>query len=198
MLSTANAEQSVPVPQDGPSGGPYRTDPLACHPLSSARQAAQHLATAVVYKAHPPDVGALLRPDSACWCRTNLCASPPWRNGKAGLEEWPVAQQHLMPRTSLGSSQISPSCLVLWDASSLISPENVDRTVGEVRPTTFMLYPCPAWLIKEAQAGLQNCPILNWSFLSGIRPSSLKEAIICPLPKKSTLDLADMANFCPV
>lgn len=29
-----------------------------------------------------------------------------------------------------------PSSLVLWDSFSLVSPEGVDRIVGEVRPTT--------------------------------------------------------------
>lgn len=50
----------------------------------------------------------------------------------------------------------SMSCQVLLYIFFLISPEDKARMVGEVRPTIIMFNPCPAWLIKEAQAGLQD------------------------------------------
>lgn len=46
--------------------------------------------------------------------------------------------------------QDTPSGLILWGEYSVASPEEVNRTVGEIRLTTGMLDSCRSWLIKEA------------------------------------------------
>lgn len=69
----------------------------------------------------------------------------------------------------------------------LVLPEEVDRTVGEIRSTTSRLDPCPAQLIiKEARGSLCQwlSPIIKASLREGVLPTILKEAVIRPLFKK--------------
>lgn len=40
-----------------------------------------------------------------------------------------------------------PSLPVLWNELSLVLPEEVDRTVEEIQPTTSRLGPCQSWLL---------------------------------------------------
>lgn len=74
---------------------------------------------------------------------------------------------------------------------SLISPEDVDRIVREVRPTTSVLD-----LINRAQAGLKEwlCLIIN-STLSFIGHYA---CLLHLYLKKPTLSPADIGNFHPV
>lgn len=91
------------------------------------------------------------------------------------------------------------SCPVLWDSFSLVSPQDMDKVVGEVRSTTCMSRPWPAWFIKEAQSGLLDWfQLLINSGLSGVVPKCLNETVICPIWKKATLDINDFNNLPPV
>lgn len=79
-------------------------------------------------------------------------------------------------------------------------PEDADNIVDSVWPTTCPLATCPSWLVKVARLELRDWlrAIVKSSLWSGHMLVFMKEAIIRPLLKKTTLDPADMANFRPV
>lgn len=83
---------------------------------------------------------------------------------------------HGFDRQVLDSSSTS-SDSALWDEFLLVLPKEVDRTVGEVGPSTSRLNPFPSWLIKETRGGLCQQ-------LSSIVNASLREGILLPLPQK--------------
>uniref|UniRef100_A0A670ISM5 Reverse transcriptase domain-containing protein n=1 Tax=Podarcis muralis TaxID=64176 RepID=A0A670ISM5_PODMU len=89
---------------------------------------------------------------------------------------------------------------VAWNQFQSVTPEDVDRLLGRVKPTTCLLDPCPSWLIKVNREGLGDglCGVVNASLCEGTFPDPLKEAVIKPLLKKTSLDPASMANYRPV
>ena len=57
------------------------------------------------------------------------------------------------------------------------------------------------WLLKQSVEVLLApflCPLFNWSFQSGIVPSTFKFAYITPLLKKADLDPADAKSYRPI
>uniref|UniRef100_A0A670IGT7 Reverse transcriptase domain-containing protein n=1 Tax=Podarcis muralis TaxID=64176 RepID=A0A670IGT7_PODMU len=89
---------------------------------------------------------------------------------------------------------------VTWDQFQSVTSEDVDRLLGQVKPTTCLLDPCPSWLIKASREGLGDglCGVVNASLYEGAFPDPLKEAVIKPLLKKTSLDPANLANYRPV
>uniref|UniRef100_A0A670II88 Reverse transcriptase domain-containing protein n=1 Tax=Podarcis muralis TaxID=64176 RepID=A0A670II88_PODMU len=89
---------------------------------------------------------------------------------------------------------------VTWDQFQSVTSEDVDRLLGKVKPTTCLLDPCPSWLIKVSREGLGDglCGVVNASLCEGAFPDPLKEAVIKPLLKKTSLDPANLANYRPV
>nr|XP_060618433.1 uncharacterized protein LOC132767443 [Anolis sagrei ordinatus] len=94
----------------------------------------------------------------------------------------------------------APACPVLMDSFQLVKPEDVDKILGGMRPTTCILDPCPSWLLKEARGGLAEWVkvVVNASLREGKIPASLKQAIIKPLLKKPSLDPTKFDNYRPV
>lgn len=89
-----------------------------------------------------------------------------------------------------------PSGQLLWDLFFPVSPEDMNRTVGEVKPITCRLDPCPAWLIKEANWAVELASsVTNTSLLYRVVPQSLKEAVIWPLLQKPNLYTKDLSNY---
>ena len=60
--------------------------------------------------------------------------------------------------------------------------------------------PCPSWLIKASRDGIAGWAkkVINASLREGVVPGSLKEAVVRPLLKKSSLDLENLSNYRPV
>uniref|UniRef100_A0A670INB5 Reverse transcriptase domain-containing protein n=1 Tax=Podarcis muralis TaxID=64176 RepID=A0A670INB5_PODMU len=89
---------------------------------------------------------------------------------------------------------------VTWDQFQSVTSEDVDRLLGKVKPTTCLLDPCPSWLIKASWEGLGDglCGVVNASLCEGAFPDPLKEAVIKPLLKKTSLDPANLANYRPL
>ncbi|CAI7935045.1 Hypothetical predicted protein [Podarcis lilfordi] len=79
------------------------------------------------------------------------------------------------------------SSQVVWDQFQSVTPEDVDRLLGRVKPTTCLLDPCPSWLIKAGREGLSDG-------LRGVVNASLREGAF-PDPY---LDTATMAKYRPV
>lgn len=48
---------------------------------------------------------------------------------------------------------LPPACPTYIDTFQLMEPEDVDKKLGEVRPTTYVLNPCPSWLIYRLPEG---------------------------------------------
>uniref|UniRef100_A0A670HUI6 Reverse transcriptase domain-containing protein n=1 Tax=Podarcis muralis TaxID=64176 RepID=A0A670HUI6_PODMU len=92
------------------------------------------------------------------------------------------------------------SSQVEWDQFQSVTSEDVDRLLGRVKPTTCLLDPCPSWLIKASREGLGDGlrGVVNASLREGAFPDPLKEAVIKPLLKKTSLDAATMVNYRPV
>uniref|UniRef100_A0A670ISF5 Reverse transcriptase domain-containing protein n=1 Tax=Podarcis muralis TaxID=64176 RepID=A0A670ISF5_PODMU len=89
---------------------------------------------------------------------------------------------------------------VTWDQFQSVTSEDVDRLLGQVKPTTCLLDPCPSWLIKASREGLGDglCRVVNASLCEGAFPDPLREAVIKLLLKKTSLDPAKLANYRPV
>uniref|UniRef100_A0A803TC32 Reverse transcriptase domain-containing protein n=1 Tax=Anolis carolinensis TaxID=28377 RepID=A0A803TC32_ANOCA len=94
----------------------------------------------------------------------------------------------------------APACPVLLDSFQLVELEDVDKILGEARPTTCILDPCPSWLVREARGGLAEWVkvVVNASLREGKFPASLKMAVIKPLLKKPSLDPTQFGNFRPI
>uniref|UniRef100_A0A670IWM0 Reverse transcriptase domain-containing protein n=1 Tax=Podarcis muralis TaxID=64176 RepID=A0A670IWM0_PODMU len=76
----------------------------------------------------------------------------------------------------------------------------MDRFLQVGRPTTCLLDPCPSWLIRDCPdvARTPLVEIINLSLDTGTFPGELKEVLVCPLLKKTSLDPLDLSNYCPV
>lgn len=90
--------------------------------------------------------------------------------------------------------------LFMWHQSGLVQAEDVDRILGEERPTSCILDPFPPWLLKEATTSLSGWlwSLINSTLSLGIVPASFKETVIQPLLKKPSLDSEDTVNYRPV
>ncbi|KAF7242353.1 putative RNA-directed DNA polymerase from transposon BS [Varanus komodoensis] len=95
------------------------------------------------------------------------------------------------------STPLSPQ---LMDEFQLLRPDDVDKVLGQVRPTTCLLDPCPSWLLKKAKDGTGTwiLEVINASLRDGRVPAPLKEAVVCPVQKKASLDPEVAANYRPV
>ncbi|KAF7241559.1 RNA-directed DNA polymerase from mobile element jockey [Varanus komodoensis] len=93
-----------------------------------------------------------------------------------------------------------PSGPELLDEFQLLRPDDVDKVLGRVRPTTCLLDPCPSWLIKDSKHGIGTwiLEVVNASLREGRVPAPLKEAVVRPVLKKASLDPGMAANYRPV
>ncbi|XP_077179731.1 uncharacterized protein LOC143830542 [Paroedura picta] len=76
----------------------------------------------------------------------------------------------------------------------------VDRILATTRPTTCPLDPCPSWLLKTASIKIMGPlqEIINLSLTTGEFPEGLKEAVVRPLLKKTSLNPQEPNNYRPV
>ncbi|KAF7244380.1 putative RNA-directed DNA polymerase from transposon BS [Varanus komodoensis] len=88
----------------------------------------------------------------------------------------------------------------LLDAFQLLQPDDADKVLGRVRPTTCLLDPCPSWLINNSKhgIGIWILEVINASLREGRVPAPLKEAVVRPVLKKASLDPEMATNYRPV
>ncbi|KAF7243767.1 Serine/threonine-protein phosphatase 6 regulatory ankyrin repeat subunit B [Varanus komodoensis] len=93
-----------------------------------------------------------------------------------------------------------PSGPALLDEFQLLWPDDVDKVLGRVRPTTCLLDPCPSWLINNFKHGIGTwiLEVVNASQREGRVPAPLKEAVVRPVLKKASLDPEMATNYRPV
>ncbi|KAF7250970.1 Interleukin-1 receptor accessory protein-like 1, partial [Varanus komodoensis] len=99
-----------------------------------------------------------------------------------------------------GEVPMMPSGPELLDEFQLLRPDDVDKVLGRVRPTTCLLDPCPSWLINNSKHGIGTwiLEVVNASLREGWVPAPLKEAVIRPVLKKASLDPEMATNYRPV
>ncbi|XP_053109349.1 chemokine-like protein TAFA-5 isoform X5 [Hemicordylus capensis] len=94
----------------------------------------------------------------------------------------------------------NPSCSIRLDLFQSLMPEDVDKLLGAMQPTTCSLYPCLTWLLLSNReifgGGLAN--IINSLLWEGRMPPCLKEAMIRPILKKPFLDSSVIVSYRPV
>ncbi|KAF7247075.1 putative RNA-directed DNA polymerase from transposon BS [Varanus komodoensis] len=95
---------------------------------------------------------------------------------------------------------MSPSGPKLMDEFQLLRPDDVDKALGRVRPTTCLLDPCPSWLIDNAKhrIGTWILEVVNASLRESQVPAPLKEAVVRPVLKKASLYPEMATNYRPV
>ncbi|KAF7250622.1 hypothetical protein EYD10_03728 [Varanus komodoensis] len=100
----------------------------------------------------------------------------------------------------LRETPMLPSGPELLDEFQLLRPDDVDKVLGRVRPTTCLLDPCPSWLIKDSKHGIGTwiLEVVNASLREGRVPAPLKEAVVRPVLKKASLDPEMATNYRPV
>ena len=84
-----------------------------------------------------------------------------------------------------------------WTA---VTADEIDKLIGSAPNKTCQLDPVPTWLVKDVH-GLVSpfiSLLFNKSLTSGYFPLEFKQAVVCPLLKKSGLDASDLKNFRPV
>ncbi|KAF7247959.1 putative RNA-directed DNA polymerase from transposon BS [Varanus komodoensis] len=93
-----------------------------------------------------------------------------------------------------------PSGPDLLDEFQLLRPDDVDKVLGRVHPTTCLLDPCPSWLINDSKHGIGTwiLEVVNASLREGQVPAPLKEAVVRPVLKKASLDPEMATNYRPV
>ncbi|KAF7254753.1 Formin-2, partial [Varanus komodoensis] len=101
---------------------------------------------------------------------------------------------------STGETPLTPSSPQLMDEFQLLWPDDVDKVLGQVHPTTCLLDPCPSWLLKKAKDGIGTwiLEVVNASLRDDQVPAPLKEAVVRPVLKKASLDPEVAANYRPV
>ncbi|KAF7245550.1 hypothetical protein EYD10_08337 [Varanus komodoensis] len=99
-----------------------------------------------------------------------------------------------------GEIPMLPSGPKLMDEFQLLQPDDVDKVLGQVRPTTCLLDPCPSWLINNTKHGIGTwiLEVVNTSLREGWVPAPLKEAVVRPILKKTSLDPEMATNYRPV
>ncbi|KAF7249458.1 RNA-directed DNA polymerase from mobile element jockey [Varanus komodoensis] len=98
-----------------------------------------------------------------------------------------------------GETPMLPSGPKLLEEFQLLRPDDVDKVLGQVRPTTCLLDPCPSWLINNSKHGIGTwiLEVVNASLREGRVPAPLKEAVIRPVLKKASLDPEMATNYRP-
>ncbi|KAF7242125.1 Transcription factor COE3 [Varanus komodoensis] len=101
---------------------------------------------------------------------------------------------------SAGEVPMLPSGPQLMDEFQLLRPDDVDKMLGQVRPTTCLLDPCPSWLLKKAKDGIGTwiLEVVNASLREGRVPAPLKKVVVQPVLKKASLDPEVTTNYRPV
>ncbi|KAF7246011.1 Macrophage mannose receptor 1 [Varanus komodoensis] len=99
-----------------------------------------------------------------------------------------------------GEIPMSLSGPKLMDEFQLLRPDDVDKVLGQVRPTTCLLDPCPSWLINNAKHGIGTwiLEVVNASLREGPVPAPLKEVVVRLVLKKASLDPEMATNYRPV
>ncbi|KAF7247056.1 hypothetical protein EYD10_06953 [Varanus komodoensis] len=99
-----------------------------------------------------------------------------------------------------GEEPMLPSCPNLLDEFQLLQPDDVDKVLGQVRPTTCLLDPCPSWLLHNIKHGIGTwiLEVIYASLRDGQVPAPLKEAVVRPVLKKASLDPEMATNYRPV
>ncbi|KAF7246590.1 Craniofacial development protein 2 [Varanus komodoensis] len=97
----------------------------------------------------------------------------------------------------LGEIPMTPSGQILMNEFQLIQPDDVDKVLEQVCPTTCLLNPCPSWLLIEAKHGIGSwiLEVINASLRDSRAPAPLKEAVIRPILKKESLDQEMATNY---
>ncbi|KAF7241018.1 RNA-directed DNA polymerase from mobile element jockey [Varanus komodoensis] len=100
----------------------------------------------------------------------------------------------------LRETPMPPSGPELLDEFQLLRPDDVDKVLGRVRPTTCLLDPCPSWLINNSKHGIGTwiLEVINTSLREGRVSAPLKEAVVRPVLKKASLDPEMATNYRPV
>ncbi|KAF7253476.1 RNA-directed DNA polymerase from mobile element jockey [Varanus komodoensis] len=98
---------------------------------------------------------------------------------------------------STGEVTMMPSSPQLMDEFQLLLPDDVDKVLGQVHPTTCLLDPCPSWLIKKAKDGIGTwiLEMINASLRDSRVSAPLKEEVVRPVLKKTSLDPKVAANY---
>ncbi|KAF7239463.1 Structural maintenance of chromosomes protein 6, partial [Varanus komodoensis] len=116
-----------------------------------------------------------------------------------------IAQiRHELDSTSdsepLGEVPMLPCGPKLMDEFQLLQPEDVDKVLGQVRPTTCLLDPCPSWLLNKAKHGIGTwiLEVVSASLRDGRVPAPLKEVVVRPVLKKASLDPEMVTRYRPV
>ncbi|KAF7245842.1 RNA-directed DNA polymerase from mobile element jockey [Varanus komodoensis] len=105
------------------------------------------------------------------------------------------------PRDGMGLQEVAEAPLSHpHDECQLLRPDDVDKVLGQVRPTTCLLDPCPSGLLKKAKDGIGTwiLEVVNTSLRDGQVPAPLKEAVVRPVLKKASLNPEVVANYRPV
>ena len=84
--------------------------------------------------------------------------------------------------------------------SHLLNKWEVTQVIKRMATKSCDLDPMPTWLLKDHLDILVPfiTQIVNLSIQSSFLPSALKEAFVCPLLKKPSLDKNVLKNYCPV
>ncbi|KAF7239025.1 Heparan-alpha-glucosaminide N-acetyltransferase [Varanus komodoensis] len=79
---------------------------------------------------------------------------------------------------------------LIMDEFQFLRPDDVDKVLGRVRPTTCLLDPCPSWLINNTKHGIGTwiLEVVNASLRDGRVPAPLEEVVVRPVLKKVSLD----------
>ncbi|KAF7252305.1 hypothetical protein EYD10_02240, partial [Varanus komodoensis] len=101
---------------------------------------------------------------------------------------------------SVGEVPMLPSGHILLDEFQLLWPNDVDKVLGQVCPTTCLLDPCRPWLLSKAKHGIGAwiLEVINAYLRDGWMPASLKEAVVRLVLKKASLDPEMATNYRPV
>ncbi|KAF7252459.1 Mitogen-activated protein kinase kinase kinase kinase 3 [Varanus komodoensis] len=80
---------------------------------------------------------------------------------------------------SLREEPMLPSGPQLMDEFQLLRPDDVDKVLGQVCPTTCLLDPSPSWLLKKTKDGIGTwiLEVVNASLREGWVPAPLKEVV---------------------
>lgn len=78
--------------------------------------------------------------------------------------------------------------------------KEVDRVLCAVRATTYQLDHCPSWMVKASRMVTSRWvhSVINSSLQEGTVLGPFKEALVCPLLKKTSFNPTYLDNFLPV
>jgi len=80
---------------------------------------------------------------------------------------------------------------------SPVSCKEITSILARTPSKSYLLDPMPTWLVKKMQEVLVLviCNLCNASLQHGVFPTSLKQAIVLPRLKKTTLDPCSLASY---